>query len=250
MRLITIPGTNERVDAGAGASLARTISGGCPAGGINDGYRSYAEQVAMFLSRYRVQWSGRGLYGDVRWWRGRRYVRTSGLGMAARPGTSTHGDGLALDLARPQRTWMFAHGAAYGWFNTIRSEPWHWEYRANNDTRNIPAQEDDMTPEQATQLTDALNDIKWLKSRVGGSGDSASLTDLARDVYKNTGDTNSIVGWVKHRIGGSGSGPSLTDLLRSIYKDQAAVKSVLANYGVNGATADAIADELSKRLSN
>jgi len=132
--LVNIPGTNERVESSAGASLSRAVSAGCPAGGINDAYRSYAEQVTMFLSRYRVQWSGRGLYGDVRRWNGKRYVRTSGAGMAARPGTSTHGDGLALDLARPQRTWMFAHGAAYGWFNTIKSEPWHWEYSARNDT--------------------------------------------------------------------------------------------------------------------
>ena len=134
MLLVAIPGTSKRVEPSAGASLARAVSAGCPAGGINDAYRSYAEQVTMFLSRYRVQMYGRGIYGDVRWWNGKRYVRTSGLGMAARPGTSTHGDGLAIDFAYPQRTWMFAHGTAYGWFNTIRSEPWHWEYRATRDT--------------------------------------------------------------------------------------------------------------------
>ena len=146
MQLITIPGTNERIELGAGASLARMVVAGMPAGGINDGYRSHAEQVTMFLSRYRVQWTGRGVYGDVRWWKGKRYVRTSGAGMAATPGTSTHGDGLALDLARPQRTWMFAHGAAHGWFNTIKSEPWHWEYRVGQDEHinNTAPTEDEM----------------------------------------------------------------------------------------------------------
>jgi len=132
--LVTIPGTNEQVEAGAGASLARAVSAGCPTGGINDGYRSYLDQVVMFKSRYTVRWIGDGPYGDVRWWGGVRYVRTSGLGMAAIPGTSTHGDGLAIDFAYQQRTWLRAHGTAYGWFNTIRSEPWHWEYRARNDT--------------------------------------------------------------------------------------------------------------------
>ena len=66
MLLVTIPGTSERIEVGAGASLARTVSGGCPAGGINDAYRSYAEQVAIFKARYTVRWSGSGTYGDVR----------------------------------------------------------------------------------------------------------------------------------------------------------------------------------------
>jgi len=149
--LVTIPGTNERIEVGAGASLARAIAAGCPAGGINDSYRSYAEQVSMFLSRYRVQWSGRGRYGDVRWWKGKRYVRTSGAGMAAIPGTSTHGTGLAVDFAYAQRVWMRVHGAAYGWFNTVKSEPWHWEYRANKDTQ---PKEPEMELTDRVELTD------------------------------------------------------------------------------------------------
>ena len=85
--------------------------------------------------------------------------------MVAIPGTSTHGDGLAIDLARPQRTWMFAHGAAYGWFNTIRSEPWHWEYKAKKDKR---ATEDEMTPAQEAKLN-AIYDALFKTSTISGS---------------------------------------------------------------------------------
>jgi len=167
--LVTIPGTNERIEFGAGASLARAIAAGCPAGGINDAYRSYAEQVTMFLSRYRIQWTGRGIYGDVRWWKGKRYVRTSGLGMAAIPGTSTHGIGLAIDFAYQQRTWLRVHGAAYGWVNTIRSEPWHWEYQANKDTHKG---DDDMTARDVWSYKnpenerDAWSRLRGIESRV------------------------------------------------------------------------------------
>jgi LAS superfamily LD-carboxypeptidase LdcB len=53
----------------------------------------------------------------------------------ARPGTSNHEDGLAVDFscddgqpmthASPCFRWLAAHGASYGMFN-LPSEPWHW----------------------------------------------------------------------------------------------------------------------------
>ena len=156
--ILTSIGRGFRLASGAALSYFRAIRDGMPAGGINDAHRSYAEQVTMFLSRYRVQMFGRGVYGDVRWWRGKRYVRVSSAGVAAIPGTSTHGDGLALDLAHPQRAWMFAHAAAYGWVNPAWAkkpasfEPWHWEYFAALDQHRgdriaavtpITTQEDD-----------------------------------------------------------------------------------------------------------
>lgn len=51
--------------------------------------------------------------------------------LAARPGHSTHQSGHALDLnARDPAvgTWLRAHAGAFGFINTIASEPWHWEY--------------------------------------------------------------------------------------------------------------------------
>lgn len=62
-------------------------------------------------------------------------------GLAATPGTSNHGWGLAIDLCSSETrsnvlTWLFENGPVYGWENppwAQRSgsgpyEPWHWEY--------------------------------------------------------------------------------------------------------------------------
>ncbi|MFW6090758.1 MAG: M15 family metallopeptidase [Actinomycetota bacterium] len=63
--------------------------------------------------------------------------------LAATPGTSNHGWGIALDLSCGAETfggaahrWLEQHGADYGWVNPAwarpngsKPEPWHWEYR-------------------------------------------------------------------------------------------------------------------------
>lgn len=66
--------------------------------------------------------------------------------LAAAPGTSNHGRGLAIDLNgfgeygqfdRPYYVWMSAHAGDYGWLHPSYmnpggsgpSEPWHWEYK-------------------------------------------------------------------------------------------------------------------------
>jgi hypothetical protein len=65
-------------------------------------------------------------------------------GLAARPGFSEHGWGLAVDLCdggdkagTPEHDWLLAHAPAYGWDNPdwarpggSRPEAWHWEYVA------------------------------------------------------------------------------------------------------------------------
>jgi len=82
---------------------------------VTDGYRSYAEQVAVKKAR---------------------------PGLAATPGTSEHGFGLAVDLcggvqsfASPAHLWMKRYGPLYGWFHPAWAEPsgsmpepWHWEF--------------------------------------------------------------------------------------------------------------------------
>ncbi|WP_209324319.1 M15 family metallopeptidase [Brevibacterium renqingii] len=60
-------------------------------------------------------------------------------GLAAKPGTSLHGWGIALDLGGGVEaksgawSWLVEHGAEYGWENpdwakSSMYEPWHWEY--------------------------------------------------------------------------------------------------------------------------
>jgi len=49
-------------------------------------------------------------------------------GLAATPGTSPHGWGIAVDVGEgAQREWLARHADEYGW-RTIPREPWHWEY--------------------------------------------------------------------------------------------------------------------------
>lgn len=82
---------------------------------VTDSYRSYSAQVAC--------------------------SRTKG-GLCARPGTSNHGLGVALDLGggiqsfgSAQHEWMADHAGEFGWvlpawagISGSKREPWHWEF--------------------------------------------------------------------------------------------------------------------------
>lgn len=50
---------------------------------------------------------------------------------AAKPGYSNHQSGHALDIGLREgvHDWLVAHAEGFGFRNTVRSEPWHWEYR-------------------------------------------------------------------------------------------------------------------------
>jgi D-alanyl-D-alanine carboxypeptidase len=80
---------------------------------VSDSYRTYSEQVSVF--RHRPS-------------------------LAAVPGTSNHGWGLAVDLGcgversgSAQYRWMTANAGSFGWVHpawAVRRpfEPWHWEF--------------------------------------------------------------------------------------------------------------------------
>ncbi|WP_435299239.1 D-alanyl-D-alanine carboxypeptidase family protein [Timonella sp. A28] len=80
---------------------------------LTDSYRSYGSQVATKAAK---GW------------------------LAATPGTSNHGWGLALDLSgaeatwgTAERNWLVKNGSKYGWISpdwaqTSKPEPWHWEF--------------------------------------------------------------------------------------------------------------------------
>ncbi|MGK2874399.1 MAG: M15 family metallopeptidase [Nocardioides sp.] len=68
-------------------------------------------------------------------------------GLAARPGTSNHGWGVAIDLCggaesfgTAEYTWLLANATDTGWTNPTwaqqggsKPEPWHWEYTPGAD---------------------------------------------------------------------------------------------------------------------
>lgn len=77
--------------------------------GVTDSYRSYEQQVDLARRK--------GLYKNG--------------GLAATPGTSKHGWGVALDIDvnRQGLAWMRANAARYGFAEAVPREPWHWEFR-------------------------------------------------------------------------------------------------------------------------
>ena len=77
--------------------------------GITDSYRSYDAQVRVAKEK--------GLYSQG--------------GLAAAPGTSPHGWGLAADLKLDAagQAWMRANGSRFGFAEDTPREPWHWVYQ-------------------------------------------------------------------------------------------------------------------------
>ena len=91
---------------------------------VTDSYRSYDAQVAVKILKPTL---------------------------AAEPGTSNHGWGVAADLCdgierfgAPPHAWMLANAVRFGWFHPAwaeptgsRPEPWHWEYAGAADPEPI-----------------------------------------------------------------------------------------------------------------
>lgn len=105
--LIDIPG-GQLARGGAGeAWLAGPAKKGLRPLGPNSSYRTYAAQ----LYYWNLYQSGQG-------------------NLAAYPGTSNHGWGLAVDLAEQwMRAWIDSEGHKYGWAKTEAfSEWWHVNY--------------------------------------------------------------------------------------------------------------------------
>jgi zinc D-Ala-D-Ala carboxypeptidase len=69
-----------------------------------------------------------------------------GLGhRAARPGRSNHQRGTAVDVSVGDVSseaygWLSAHACRFGFRRTVRSEPWHWEYRPRGTPKPKPGQ--------------------------------------------------------------------------------------------------------------
>lgn len=120
---------------------------------VTSGIRTNAEQTRIFLSKYRLQATGSGPYGDVRWWQGRRYVRHVGGGTVAAPSTSNHeiqGTKAAADLrdsgsgpgvatgGNERADWLRAKASKYGLVPEGYGfgEPWH--YAVLNIFNNVP----------------------------------------------------------------------------------------------------------------
>lgn len=109
--------------------------------GPYDAERPLSVQKAIFFDRYTTT----VLPGRPRkWYNGQWWYQKPGTAMAATPGTSNHGKGLAVDFANlggfggVGYAWMKKNAGQFGWNNDTGSrinEPWHWEYVAAKDLR-------------------------------------------------------------------------------------------------------------------
>jgi LAS superfamily LD-carboxypeptidase LdcB len=109
--LSEVEGTGHKLWAPAADALERARADAAKDGvtiGITDSYRSYDAQVDVAARK--------GLYSQG--------------GLAAVPGTSDHGWGMAvdLDLDDAAQAWMRANGGRYGFVEDTPREPWHWAY--------------------------------------------------------------------------------------------------------------------------
>ena len=106
--------TGHRLWAPAAENLNKMIEDAKKDGvkiGITDSYRPYDEQVSLAKRK--------GLYSQG--------------GLAAKPGTSEHGWGMAadLDLNGKALTWMRANASKYGFDENVPRETWHWAFKPN-----------------------------------------------------------------------------------------------------------------------
>lgn len=95
---------------------------------LMDSYRPYEVQVRIFKQRYSlVRIVGR----STRVWNGRTYWQRPYTAAAAVPGTSNHGDAIAVDnknTTKPAISWLLVHAEDYGWSWELDSEKWHIRY--------------------------------------------------------------------------------------------------------------------------
>lgn len=87
---------------------------------INESFRTMERQTELY-NRYKDSLKPG--------YEGRKY------GIAAEPGKSRHQMGYAIDVGRTgtntgriSRLWLSKFGPKYGWYRTVKSEPWHFTF--------------------------------------------------------------------------------------------------------------------------
>lgn len=109
--LAPVGDTGKKMWAPAAAAMTKLIAAAKADGvtvGITETYRPYDEQVQLAATK--------GLYSQG--------------GLAAKPGTSEHGWGIAADLQLngAAQAWMQRNAPSYGFQADVPGESWHWAY--------------------------------------------------------------------------------------------------------------------------
>jgi hypothetical protein len=128
---------------------------------VREAYRPLGTQIGYFITRYTKTSRNTGLYYDGTYW-----VKKPGVPAAARPGTSKHGDGLAVDanvdsFTSPAYRWLAANAGRYGFGNNQGrndGEPWHWvfgETRPTTQPAGVGSQHIDNDGNDMADITEA-----------------------------------------------------------------------------------------------
>ncbi len=97
-------------------------------------YRTYPSQQLIFVQRYTPH---KNKVAGGEYWSGNYWVKKPDVAVAAIPGTSNHGWGLAIDFGSgiqtagsDQKKWADANGPKWAWYPVGNDfgEPWHFEF--------------------------------------------------------------------------------------------------------------------------
>lgn len=104
----------------------------------SDSFRTYAIQLSIFNQRWQTGYiAGR----PTARWQGKTWYLKKGMAICAVPGTSNHGWAAAVDtgeerdvddaaegLDNATLSWLLANEEKFGFFHSVRSEPWHIDW--------------------------------------------------------------------------------------------------------------------------
>jgi hypothetical protein len=158
-------------------------------------YRTYAQQVLLFTARYTTTpIAGR----PTKVWDGVTYWQKLNTAMAAVPGTSNHGLGLAIDFATNMENynafvaWLIVNAATYGYSAEAQSESWHWRYVAGDNVPPAVLAFEGTGPEIPPSTEDDDMNARLVKNPryqniwLVGSGPALALSPELYDSYKAT----------------------------------------------------------------
>lgn len=144
---------------------------------------------------------------------GRRVKKGTSGTPVARPGTSNHGWGRALDLSKKKaQDWIRENGSKYGWcWGEVKSEPWHFTFCGSGPNRS--------------KLCDTICKDKIdpsLGGETSSSGGSMSTTGNTETKTDSTSTTDKSSGIGKlaglDLIGGAGFGDFIKNLSADMKK--------------------------------
>jgi hypothetical protein len=111
---------------------------------VPDAYRTYGIQEWAFRDRFRTPWNPLCSFTS-RTWLGKVWWLLRGKALAATPGKSNHGQGLALDVFVWEQVkgvwvkssitkypllheWLVVNAPTFGFYWNVASEAWHMEF--------------------------------------------------------------------------------------------------------------------------